>query len=702
LYRDCRRLGLLPATPISVGYLEGAEGATAALESRLPGLVARHVLASERPATDVLLLCGPTARSLTTEALERLLGEETSLCVVDVAGPPSVVRGLAGLSALAERRGFKMIDLRAVDRAVQGEPMQGQAYRATLCRTPTGDAREALIRQVLILDALGLPAAARTRYAAARHADTAARALLDGPYFRQGRIEGWGPLHAVHGSGPQRAHGTHRPGWRREEFPVLISIHIQSNKPENLVQFFDRIANSCDDPSRVEVIVKIDDDHVELNELLPREVARQPFRLKYISTPLVGGFFALWKSMNDMLAVTDPGAYFLLNLNDEMFFVDRGWDTRIARYVGLFPDHLYRLRTSVYRNRNYHDHWECGFAPETSAVTTKRWIETGGNWNPCLGPDTFQQCVAYYFNLINRHVERPRCREIPIDDIRFGGEGAYIGLTGAALRRRVRGATRAWFRLMSSEIQEEAARRAARLHATIAAHEVGIADPELLDDGGRRVIASRDSADGRTLAEYSYAVPRRWYRHLNAWRAMQFASFGGGGIAARRASLPALMSFLALRYDSAEKLRHWVFDDPEPYPVGSLPPSRLRRAAREMPYLLGRTVGRHIVHAPGYTRLYSTILWNRTRGYASLFWHRIVVRSFSIGAMVCRRVCNRVMGMARMISARASDRAVGASSLVWRRGPYWLKRGLWILTWPIHRPMRRWWRPDRTRKNDLD
>jgi hypothetical protein len=60
------------------------------------------------------------------------------------------------------------------------------------------------------------------------------------------------------------------------------------------------------------------------------------------------------------------------------------------------------------------------------------------------------------------------------------------------------------------------------------------------------------------------------------------------------------------------------------------------------------------------------------------------------------------MGMARMISARASDRAVGASSLVWRRGPYWLKRGLWILTWPIHRPMRRWWRPDRTRKNDPD
>jgi len=57
---------------------------------------------------------------------------------------------------------------------------------------------------------------------------------------------------------------------------------------------------------------------------------------------------------------------------------------------------------------------------------------------------------------------RPRYREIPIDDIGFGGEGAYIGLTGAALRRRISGATKAWYRLQSTEIQQEAARRAAR------------------------------------------------------------------------------------------------------------------------------------------------------------------------------------------------------------------------------------------------
>jgi hypothetical protein len=73
--------------------------------------------------------------------------------------------------------------------------------------------------------------------------------------------------------------------------------------------------------------------------------------------------------------------------------------------------------------------------------------------------------VAYYFGLINRRLPTPRYREIPIDDIRFGGEGAYVGLSGRALRRRIRGATRAWFRLMSAEIQEDAAHRAANLHA---------------------------------------------------------------------------------------------------------------------------------------------------------------------------------------------------------------------------------------------
>ncbi len=351
-----------------------------------------------------------------------------------------------------------------------------------------------------------------------------------------------------------------RPGaWDKAQYPILVSIHIQSNKPDHFRQFCDRLANSCVDPTRVELIVKIDDDDEAMNELLPIEVARQPFQLKYISTPLVGGFFALWSSMNDMLEVCDPGAYFLLNLNDEMWFEDYGWDKRLERYVGLFPDNIYRLRTSIYKYRNYCDNWECGFAPETSAITTKRWIDIGGNWNPCLGPDTFQQCVAFYFNGINQSLSSPRYREIPITDVSFGGEGAFLGLQGEALRRRVRGGTKAWFRLMSPEVQADALKRAAKLHAAIGAQELGLSfDDVRIDIRGRNAIVP-DPRTTEPAQTFSFSFPYWRYRIRNIFRSLRFVAYGGGGREAAKVSLLSSYSlFLVYRYDWAEDVRNEV------------------------------------------------------------------------------------------------------------------------------------------------
>lgn len=570
---------MLPDAPITVAVADMCPADIRAVPH------GRAVSLESRLLADGLWL----AADLPDEVIDRRLAEhpEATVCVFTVrATGRSAIGRVGALLAVAERHGFAPADLRtAAERSA--EPVS--ADRLIFERVPADRSSEEALRHALVLDACGADVRAQTAIAGLAASESQYAGLASGAYLRAARIGGFAPItpvatfcRAARGEAPVAARD-------RARYPILISIHLQTNNPENFVKFCDRLANSCDDPTRVEVVVKIDDDHVALNDLLPREVARQPFRLKFISTPLVGGFFALWESMNDMLEITDPGAYFLLNVNDEMYFLDRGWDSRLERYVGLFPDDLYRLRTSVYKHRNYHDHWECGFAPETSAITTKRWILTGGNWNPCLGPDTFQQCVAYYFSLLNRHLPVPRYREIPVDDIRFGGEGAYIGLTGKALRRRVRGATRAWFRLMSPEIQQEAARRAAKLHATIAAAESGLGDEAIVTDRKHRVVSMVEG--NRVVAAYSFAIPRWGYYWLNLYRVTQFPALGGGGQHARSNPIRVTLTFLALRYDWADRLRDWMYEEAVPRLMGRVMPDNpmlrlIRRCLRIVWFVL--------------------------------------------------------------------------------------------------------------------
>lgn len=335
----------------------------------------------------------------------------------------------------------------------------------------------------------------------------------------------------------------------------LVSLHLQSNRPDNFTQFLDDLEGSLDDPTSIEVIVKIDDVDEPMNALLPTEVSRRPFAIKYISTPLDGGFFELWRSMNDMLAVSDPNAYFLWNMNDEMAILNKGWDRALRQYVGLFPDHIFRLRTSLFRARNYCDYWEAGFAPETSAINTRRWIEIGGDWNPCLGPDSFQQCVAYYFAYHGRFDDQKPVREIPIHDFAFKGEGACLGLEGERLWKRMRGATKAWYRLMSYKMQMEASRRAQKLRAHICAHDNRLDKFSVKDDPRKHRIVLTDVASGRVIREFPYGLSWLRITMTNLTRSPYYLYYGGGGHRAQGPFIVSALKFAVLRYDSCE----WMY-----------------------------------------------------------------------------------------------------------------------------------------------
>jgi hypothetical protein len=342
--------------------------------------------------------------------------------------------------------------------------------------------------------------------------------------------------------------------------PPLLSIHLTSNRPEHFVTFLDRLQQSTDDAGAVEVVVKIDDTDARMNELLAAETARRPFRITCISTPLAGGFYELWRSYDELLRISHPEAYFVVGLNDEMYFAEKGWDTRLRKYVGLYPDHIFRLRTSIHRERNTFDYWEASCAGDLTPIMTKRWLDVSGGWCPCNGPDSFQNAVAYYFGWLYRHdtFTRPY-RERVVHDIEFGGYGANHGFSDrAALRRRVRGSVPAWFILMSHETQQEAARRAQRLHAHIAAAARRLQDYEVVDDARRRLIAVVDRRNGARVWQGRYAISRWRIRTTNFIRTFNYSYYGGGGEPVRYGRRANLVYYVLLRHEWLERLHAWA------------------------------------------------------------------------------------------------------------------------------------------------
>jgi hypothetical protein len=330
-------------------------------------------------------------------------------------------------------------------------------------------------------------------------------------------------------------------------FPeILLSIHMSSNRADQFVTFLDRLESSADEPSRIEVMAHIDDGDEMMHALTAAEAAKRRLRVSPVSRPR-DGFYGLWKAFDHLLRATSPGAYFVVNFNDEMHFKERGWDTRLQKYVGLFPDHIFRLRTSVQRNRNYYDYWEAGFANDTSAIMTRRWLEVGGGWCPCNGPDTFQQTVAYYFGWLHRFNAQRPYRELAVDDLQIAGSGANHGLEGQKLRERLRGAIAPWFHLVSRPVQEEAARRAQLLHATIWAEARGLDNHEITDNRARRSIDVVERSTGAVKTRLSYRLSGLRIGLTNARRRLNYGYFGGGGDTVPNA-WHNLQQYLALRY----------------------------------------------------------------------------------------------------------------------------------------------------------
>lgn len=339
-------------------------------------------------------------------------------------------------------------------------------------------------------------------------------------------------------------------------YSKLISIQLNSNRPAQLSLYFDNIEETADDTSQIEVLVNIDTDDVAMHDMLEREIPRRSFTIKYIATPRPASFCDLWKPINQLLTITDPHAYFLLNISDEMLFATRGWDSLLKKYVGFFPDHLFRLRASRNKIRNYFDRWECSFGQDAIPITTKKWVDTGGDWNPCFGPDSFQQLISLYLAKEGQFSNHHYLRELPIIDIAFHGDIPALGIHPAKAWRHNRDHILAMQICQSHAMQQEARRRAILIKAHIMADRLQLAHFDVVDDKMRKQIHLIDTETTEVVAREDYRLSWLGITLTNQFRKLRFYAYFGSGMDYHHGYVGGFLAYLKSKYHFFAALHH--------------------------------------------------------------------------------------------------------------------------------------------------
>lgn len=336
---------------------------------------------------------------------------------------------------------------------------------------------------------------------------------------------------------------------------IFVSLHLASNNLQNIIGLLDNVEAKSANPASVEILIKIDEDDLMTQELLAHEAGRRKFALRTWVGPRGAGFSDLWKAYNELIKITSSSVYFVCLINDEVRFNQYGWDQSLRRYIGLFPDHIFRLRATQLKFRNYYDFWECGYAPDSYAFYTKRWLEIVGDWNPCEGPDSSQQFIAYYLGYANYPAFKQFNRDVPILDISFSGEGACKGLSEEQRQKRNTLNFRSWFTLVSHPIQEELFRRARLLQGNIIAAEYHDRDLEVMCDKTARIVIVRDHQTKEVVELLSYKISRTRLFFANLKRGFHYHYYAGGGQGAWNILPFSVVEFLVVYFP---QFRRWL------------------------------------------------------------------------------------------------------------------------------------------------
>lgn len=293
--------------------------------------------------------------------------------------------------------------------------------------------------------------------------------------------------------------------------PKLISILLASIRPQNLSQLLFSLTETCDDPTRVEVWVKIDDGDDAMREYLDMAVDTYPISVRYLQTPKEDGYYTLHHGYQQLYKASDPSSYFIVIVNDEVRFVTKGWDSILSKYVGFFPDDVFRLKISQQKLRNYYSVYECGPCPDNYPITTRKWMELAEGVGDCWGPDVWHQMIDYHLGLASSP-NADLFRSVPIHTIRIENEEAGRQLSYEAAQKRWDRICQEWWRMASVEKQQEVRRLAVKIQAYLWAKIQNLEAFYILDNHKNKVLEIHREDAPQALSVFPYHLSSSYVR----------------------------------------------------------------------------------------------------------------------------------------------------------------------------------------------
>lgn len=256
----------------------------------------------------------------------------------------------------------------------------------------------------------------------------------------------------------------------------LLSIHLGSNRPRKITEFVEALEAVTFNKNAYEVNVKIDSEDQEMIQCVRGLIDKYgEKKIKPLIAPRKNGLWSLWEYYNVLLKQANPSAYFYWNPSDEVHIATEGWDQILANYIGFFPDHIFRLKLSDNRLRNYYQLSEVTGTPDNFPFMTKKWMEICSTWGDCHSPDLFHQGVSYLLGKMDVF------RDIPIFDIDLANIEAGGLLTAKQKEDRTIGCKRVWGIAMSKPMRMRYYAHARKLYHCINAFKEPNVEIEIKD-----------------------------------------------------------------------------------------------------------------------------------------------------------------------------------------------------------------------------
>jgi hypothetical protein len=247
----------------------------------------------------------------------------------------------------------------------------------------------------------------------------------------------------------------------------LISILFNTNNVENTIYSIKQFLDKAHNPEKIQFCIKIDNNNKGFVKKFLKSLEKFQCNFVILSSPRGRGYVDLWHWINYLFKVSSKKSNFVMNTSDEMYVKEKNWDINLSKYENLFDDGIFRLRTSVYKNRNYNTLWECGYAPDTTAIYSRKYLTIQGDFSPCFGPDNGQQFVAYYLSKLNYPRHYQYLRDYVVNDINFEGQGTNADMHGPSLRKRQVINYQLWNNMFKHVYQEDYYLRARKIQIAI-------------------------------------------------------------------------------------------------------------------------------------------------------------------------------------------------------------------------------------------